>query len=113
MRHPSRREVLLGAIPATAVAAKSPVIDTHMHVWSLDASRYPPQPPEPNYRPQTQDGSVEVYLQEMKKGGVDLTVLVQERAGGWNNTYVSDCVRRFPKLLVGHGLINPHDPNNA
>jgi predicted TIM-barrel fold metal-dependent hydrolase len=98
---------------APLAAAKPPVIDTHMHVWSMDSARYPFNPPELNYRKPTQDGSVETYLDEMKKGGVDLTVLVQERSSGWNNTYISDCVRRFPKLLVGHGLINPRDPNNA
>src|SRR5215468_2376148 len=109
----SRREFVLAPLALPASAAKSPVIDTHMHVWSMDSSRYPFNPPESTYRPPTQEGSVEVYLDEMKKGGVDLTVLVQERASGWNNSYISDCIRRFPKLLVGHGLIDPHDANNA
>jgi predicted TIM-barrel fold metal-dependent hydrolase len=49
----------------------------------------------------------------MKKDGVDRAVLVQERSSGWNNRYIADCVRRFPKLFVGHGLIDPRDPNNA
>ena len=109
----SRRELLLTSAAIPVAAAKSPVIDTHMHVWSLDTARYPKQPPEPSYRPQTQDGSVETYLGEMKKDAVDLAVLVQERASGWNNTYIADCVRRFPKRFIGHGLIDPHDPNNA
>src|SRR5687768_4811851 len=106
MGHVSRRELLLtaAAIPAAA-ANKSPVIDTHMHVWSLDTAKYPAKPPEPNYRKPTEDGSVETYLEEMKKDSVDLAVLVQERSSGWNNTYISDCVKRFPKLFVGHGLI--------
>jgi predicted TIM-barrel fold metal-dependent hydrolase len=90
-----------------------PVIDTHMHVWSLDTARYPFDPPESSYRKPTQDGSVELYLEEMKKDGVNLAVLVQERSSGWNNNYIADCVRRFPKLFVAHGLINPRDPKNA
>lgn len=69
--------------------------------------------PEPNYRLPRQEGSVEIYLEEMKNGGVDFAGLVQERASGWNNSYISDCVRRFPKLFVGHGLIDARDPNNA
>jgi predicted TIM-barrel fold metal-dependent hydrolase len=113
MRRLSRRELLLTTAAVAAAAAKPPVIDTHMHVWSLDTARYPFQPPEPTYRLPKEDGSVEVYLEEMKAGGVDLAVLVQERASGWNNSYISDCVRRYPKLFVGHGLINPRDPNNA
>ncbi len=106
----SRRECLLAA---GALAARSPVIDTHMHLWSLDASRYPVNPPEPNVRPQTEDGSAERYIEEMKRDGVDLAVLVQIRQYGWDNRYISDCVRRFPRLFVGHGLVDPHDPNNA
>lgn len=114
MRRLSRRDLLLTSLTApAAAAAKSPVIDTHMHVWSMDTARYPFKPPEPNYRLPTQEGSVEIYLEEMKNGGVDFAVLVQERASGWNNSYISDCVRRFPKLFVGHGLIDPRDPNNA
>ncbi len=109
----TRRELLLGSLAVPALAAKSPVIDTHMHVWSLDAARYPFKPAEQGYRIPTTDGSIETFQGEMKKDGVDLAVLVQERSGGWNNTYISDCVRRFPKQFVGHGLIDPHDPNNA
>jgi len=113
MRPLSRRQVLLSSVAVPAVAAESPVIDTHMHVWSMDKARYPFKPPEPNYRAPKEDGSVETYIEEMKKDRVDLAVLVQERSSGWNNSYISDCVRRFPKLFVGHGLIDPHDPNNA
>jgi len=84
-----------------------------MHVWSLDLKRYPPQPPEPGIRPQTEDGSLERYLEEMKAHRVDRAVLVQIRQYGWDNRYISECVRRFPRLFVGHGLIDPHHPNNA
>lgn len=96
-----------------AVASPSPIVDSHMHVWSLDMARYPVKPPEPNVRPQTEDGSVERYIEEMKQDGVDLAVLVQPRQYGWDNSYIADCVRRFPDRFVGHGLIDPHDPNNA
>jgi len=113
MTHLSRRELLLTSLAVPAIAAAPPVIDTHMHVWSLDRSKFPFQPPEPNYRAQQQDGSVELYMEEMKKDRVDLAVLVQERSGGWNNSYIADCARRFPKRFVGHGLIDPRDPNNA
>src|SRR5688500_7740446 len=113
MRHMTRREILLTSVAVPAAAAKSPVIDTHMHVWSMDSARYPRKPPEPNYRLPTQEGSVEMYIDEMKKDGVDRAVLVQERSSGWNNSYIADCVRRFPKLFVGHGLIDPREPNNA
>ncbi len=109
----SRRELLLTSMAVPAAAATPPVIDTHMHVWSMDTARYPFHPPEPSYRLPKQEGSVEIYLEEMKKAGVNLAVLVQERASGWNNSYIADCVRRFPKLFAGHGLIDPRRPDNA
>jgi predicted TIM-barrel fold metal-dependent hydrolase len=90
-----------------------PIIDTHMHVWSMDTARYPFGPPEPNYALPKDDGSVEIFLEEMKRDGVHRAVLVQPRYYGWDNRYIADCVRRFPRLFVGHGLIDPHDPANA
>ncbi len=110
----SRRALLLGAAgTGAAPRSRSPIVDTHMHVWSLDMARYPIRPPEPNVRPLTEDGSVERYLEEMEQHGVDLAVLVQPRQYGWDNRYIADCVRRFPERFVGHGLIDPKDPNNA
>jgi predicted TIM-barrel fold metal-dependent hydrolase len=113
MENLSRRELFLTALAMPAAAAQSPIIDTHMHVWSMDRARYPAKPPEPNYRLPTQEGSIEMYLEEMKAHGVHRAVLVQERSSGWNNSYIADSVRRFPKLFVGHGLIDPHAPDNA
>ncbi len=108
----SRRQFLTTAV-AAAQSPAAPVIDTHMHVWSMDTARYPFHPPEPNYARPTQDGSLDLYMQEMKQDRVDLAVLVSPRYYGWDNRYVTDCVRRFPRLFIGHGLIDPHDPNNA
>jgi len=96
-----------------AAGKRSPVIDTHMHVWSMDTKRYPFGPPEPKYSLPKDDGSLELFMQEMKQDHVDLAVLVSPRSYGWDNRYVTDSVKRFPKLFVGHGLIDPHDPNNA
>lgn len=114
----SRRRFLLGAMAAgarggNAAPSAAPVIDSHVHLWSMDTARYPFNPPEPNYPRPKDDGSVELYLDEMKQYHVDKTVVVSPRQYGWDNRYVADCVRRFPNLFVGHGLIDPHDPNNA
>lgn len=32
---------------------------------------------------------------------------------GWDNSYVADCVARYPARLKAHGLIDPTDPNVA
>jgi predicted TIM-barrel fold metal-dependent hydrolase len=111
MRYTRREFLQAGA--ALAAAPAPAIVDTHMHVWSLDAQRYPVKPPEPNVRPQTGDGSVERLIEEMRQDGVSRAVLVQIRHYGWDNRYISDCVRRYPHLFVGHGLIDPHDPHNA
>ena len=31
----------------------------------------------------------------------------------WDNGYIADSVERFPDRFIGHGLIDPQDPNNA
>ena len=45
--------------------------------------------------------------------GVDWTVLVQTSWSTWDNGYIADSVERFPNRFIGHGLIDPQDPNNA
>jgi predicted TIM-barrel fold metal-dependent hydrolase len=79
----------------------------------MDTKRYPFGPPEPTYSLPKDDGSLELFLEEMKQDHVDLAVLVNPRSYGWDNRYIADSVKRYPKLFVGHGLIDPHDPNNA
>jgi predicted TIM-barrel fold metal-dependent hydrolase len=107
----SRRTLLLGS--AAFADERAPVIDTHMHVWSQDFDRYPIKPPEPGLKAITEEGSAERHLQELKEHHIDRSVLVQPRQYGWDNRYIADSVRRYPRQFVGHGLIDPHDPNNA
>ena len=45
--------------------------------------------------------------------GVDWTVLVQTSWSTWDNGYIADSVERFPNRFIGHGLIDPQNPNNA
>jgi predicted TIM-barrel fold metal-dependent hydrolase len=49
----------------------------------------------------------------MDAHGVDWTVLVQTSWSTWDNGYIADSVARFPDRFIGHGLIDPQDPNNA
>ena len=111
----SRRRFLVAAVTGSASGANAPaqVIDTHVHVWTLDTARYPFKPPEPDYPLPKEDGGVELYVEEMQAHHVDRTVLVSPRQYGWDNRYVAECARRFPNRFVAHGLIDPHDPNNA
>ena len=95
-------------------SAKPPIIDTHMHVWANDPRRYPfPHPYNKDFKGAPHPGTVEMLIKDMDQHGCTHSVLVQVIYHGWDNSYVADCVKRFPKRLKGHGLIDPTDPGVA
>jgi predicted TIM-barrel fold metal-dependent hydrolase len=101
---------------AAAPAAKMPIIDTHMHVWASakDAKRYAfPHPYQPDFKLPPHEGTVEMLIEDMDRHGCTHAVLVQVIYHGWDNTYVADCVKRYPDRLKAHGLIDPTDPKVA
>lgn len=95
---------------STEAKAKPTIIDTHMHVWASDKKKYPyPKdfkgPPHP--------ATVEMLNEDMDQYGCTHSVLVQVIYHKWDNTYVADCAKRFPKRFKAHGLIDPEGPNVA
>lgn len=113
------RRSFLGALATSAAALEaadnsSPIIDTHMHVWSGDLTRYPfAHPFEPGVRPPKTPATVDLLLREMDQFGVTHCVLVQTIYHGWDNRYLVECVKANPKRFRGHGLIDPTDPKVA
>jgi predicted TIM-barrel fold metal-dependent hydrolase len=102
------------ARPAHPADAKRPIIDTHMHVWANDAQRYPfAHPYAKPYAGMPHEGTVEMLVDDMDRHGCTHCVLVQTICHGWDNTYLADCVRRYPARFKGHGLIDPTDPQAA
>jgi predicted TIM-barrel fold metal-dependent hydrolase len=91
---------------------KTPVIDTHMHAWVLDWDRYPFSPPEKSIQKPEQPNSVEEVVETMQRHGVDYTVLVQVRYYGWDNRYLVESLRRYPKKFAVQGLIDPESPHS-
>ena len=79
------------------------IIDTHLHVWSDDAERYP----FAEGRTQVGGGSVELLNQTMDEVGVDKAVIVQPIYYLFDNRYVADCLRRFPGRFAAIGLVDP------
>jgi L-fuconolactonase len=85
-------------------------IDSHVHVWATsprDVARFPfaaGAKVPPNL-----DASVEGLIARMKANQVDRTVLIQVIHYRWDNSYLVDCLRRFPKLFVGVCRVNPED----
>src|SRR5262245_40400559 len=85
-----------------------------MHVWANNQQRYPfAHPYVKNYQGMPQEGTVEMLIEDMDRHGCTHCVLVQTICHGWDNTYLADCVKRFPKRFKGHGLIDPTDPKVA
>ena len=90
------------------------IVDTHVHVWEIDPPKYPIGPTSPNWNSYPDEpGTVDELLAEMDVHGVDWTVLVQTSWSTWDNGYIADSVERFSNRFIGHGLIDPQDPNNA
>ena len=92
-----------------------PIIDTHMHVWAKKGSkRFPfPHPYDSNFDGPQHEGTVEMLIDDMDQHGCTHSVLVQVIFHGWDNTYIADCVKRYPDRLRAHGLIDPTDPKVA
>lgn len=94
--------------------ATSPIIDTHMHVWSDDPSRFPfAHPYDPKYVPHKIAASLDRVVKEMDEHGIRHCVLVQTISHGWDNRYLIECLKAEPKRFRGQGLLDPTDPNIA
>ncbi len=90
------------------------IVDTHMHVWANDPQRYAfPHPYVKDFKGAPHEGTLEMLIEDMDRHGCTHAVLVQVIYHGWDNTYVADCVKRFPQRLKAHGLIDPTDPQVA
>ena len=98
------------------VSADTPVstiIDTHLEVWTFD-SKFPFHHPErPDLKRVEVEGPIENEVAEMREFGLRYAVLINPRYYGWDNSYISYALHRYPKLFVAHGLLNPAEPDPA
>lgn len=85
------------------------IIDTHVHVWALD-ERHRPATGARIAAPASA-APVEWLVEDMERYGVDRCVLVQSSAFGWDNTYMVECLARYPTLFKAIGLVDPLDPD--
>ncbi len=89
------------------------IVDTHVHIWEI-SDKYPIGPTAPTWNSYPDEpGTAEELLADMDAEGVDWTVLVQTSWSTWDNGYIADSVVRYPDRFIGHGLIDPQDPDNA
>jgi len=110
----SRRGFL--ALAAASMAAAKPgrlIIDTHLEVWT-DDPKYPfhhPEHPEIAHVPV--QAPIENEVEEVKQFGLKYAVLINPRYFGWDNSYISYSLHKYPKLFVAHGLLDPLAPDPA
>jgi predicted TIM-barrel fold metal-dependent hydrolase len=83
------------------------IIDPHVHVFKADP-RYP-WAPETTHPP-AEDATPEMLLELMAANGVERTVLVQVIHYRWDNRFVADTLKRYPKEFMGVARVNPQDP---
>jgi predicted TIM-barrel fold metal-dependent hydrolase len=111
----SRRGFLALAAAAPLASAKPVrlIIDTHLEVWP-DDPKYPfghPEHPELKHVPV--QAPIENEVEELKEFGLKYAVLINPRYFGWDNSYISYSLHKYPKLFVAHGLLNPLGPDPA
>src|SRR5579863_226690 len=116
MRPRISRRALLASLAATGLtAAKSPplIIDTHLEVWTFDP-KFPFHHPEhPDLKRVPVEAPIENEVDEMREFGLKYAVLINPRFYGWDNSYISNSLHRYPKKFVAHGLLDPLQPDPA
>jgi len=107
----NRRDFLGSIAVAPAVAQSSRlIIDTHLEVWTLDP-KFPFNHPERGKDLKvSMPAPIENQVEQMKDFGLKYAVLINPRYFGWDNSYISYSLHKYPKLFVAHGLVNPLDP---
>src|SRR5690349_11301781 len=108
------RRALLRLLPAAAAAAPKQrlIIDTHLEVWT-DDPRFPfhhPERPKLTVADAKMPAPIENQVEQMKDFGLKYAVLINPRYFGWDSSYISYSLHKYPKLFVAHGLIDPLDP---
>lgn len=108
----TRRTLIAQLAAGLAIAQNRLIIDTHLEVWTLDPKFPFAHPERPNLKVPIA-APIENEVEEMKDFGLKYTVLVNPRYYGWDNSYISYSLHKYPNLFVAHGLINPEDPKVA
>ncbi len=103
-----RRTFLAATSAALTASAQTPplTIDSHVHAFKHD----PAFPFAAGAKPPAEDASAEMLLDLMKANGVARTVIIQVIHYKWDNSYLADVLKRYPKTFHGVARVNPEDP---
>ncbi len=113
----NRRQLLMtaSAVVATGSIARATdqprlLIDTHLEVWTFNP-KFPFNHPEKGKDLEVKiEAPIENQVEQMREFDMRYAVLINPRYFGWDNSYIADCLHRYPKLFVAHGLLDPADP---
>lgn len=87
-------------------------IDAHSHIWTPDTQRYPLAK---GYQPAQMDPpsfTAEELQAQMKPVGVNRVVLIQMSYYGYDNSYMTDMMAKYPGMFSGVAVIE-QDIGNA
>ena len=98
----------------------APRIDCHLHIWSGDHERFPfnrERGGSPNFNvppgPEGRCGTAEELLKAQTDVNVAGAIIVQPVHHGFDHSYVTDVMRRYPGKFKASLVIDPHLPPAA
>ncbi len=83
------------------------MIDSHVHVWTLEPTRYPWRQTLAHVPIPRQAAPADDLLDRMRVAHVERAVLVQPSVYGWDNSYLCEWVARRPDRFIGVCLVDP------
>lgn len=94
---------------SSGAAAEYRILDPHVHVWKHD----PKYPFAEGARVPDRDATPEMLLDLMKTNGVARTVIIQVIHYRYDNSYLADVLKKYPKEFRGVARVDPLDPGNV
>ncbi|MBM3934821.1 MAG: amidohydrolase [SAR202 cluster bacterium] len=89
------------------------IVDTHVHIWEMPPIA-PIGPTAPTFKKlPTEPATAEELIADMDQNGVNMSVLVQTSWSTWDNGYLADSAKKYPKRFVTMGMVDPMDKGNA
>ncbi|QDT40843.1 4-sulfomuconolactone hydrolase [Gimesia alba] len=86
-------------------------IDAHSHVWTPDIKKYPLAPGYKVSDMQPPSFTAEELQAQMMTVGVNRVVLIQMSFYGFDNSYMLDCMAKYPGMFSGVAVINQNGDN--
>ncbi|MEQ8855352.1 amidohydrolase family protein [Gimesia sp.] len=86
-------------------------IDAHSHVWTPDVKKYPLAPGYKVADMQPPSFTAEELQVEMMPVGVNRVVLIQMSFYGFDNSYMLDCMAKYPGMFSGVAVIDQKGDN--